>query len=115
MKKSEIRLIIVGIASLVISIILGIITVFVFIANYTASGEFDKVTEGFDSICNSVTEVATDIRNDVEGVEIDKLKYLILIYYGVIFSIIYHIVIIFIKFIFSFFPCIFITYQNSYN
>ena len=71
MKKSEIRLIIVGIASLFISIILLIITVFVFIANYTASGEFDKVTEGFDSICNSVTEVATDIRNDVEGVEID--------------------------------------------
>ena len=61
MKKSEIRLIICGVASLVISVILAVITVFVFIANYTASGEFDKVTEGFDSICNSVTEVATDI------------------------------------------------------
>ena len=73
MKKSEIRLIICGVASLVISVILAVITVFVFIANYTMSGELNKISNGFNTICNTVESVADDIGNTDVDIDVEQI------------------------------------------
>ena len=73
MKKSEIRLIICGVASLVISVILAVITVFVFIANYTMSGELNKISDGFNTICNTVESEADDIGNTDVDIDVEKI------------------------------------------
>lgn len=60
MKKSEIKLIMVGIGALVISVILAVITCIVFLANLTASADFSKIQEGCDSIRDTVQGMADD-------------------------------------------------------
>lgn len=78
MKKSEIRLIIVGITSLVISVLLAVATVVVFITNLGMNTDFEKIGEGFDSITSTVESVADDIEsagNDISDTieEIDSI------------------------------------------
>ncbi len=74
MKKSEIRLIIVGIASLVISVILAVITVVVFITNYTMSGQFEKITNGIDNIRNTVESAVDDITDVNVELDMDEIQ-----------------------------------------
>ncbi len=61
MKKSEIKLIICGIASLVISVILAVATVIVFFANLASSGLKENIVEGFNTLQESVESVTGDI------------------------------------------------------
>lgn len=65
MKKSEIRLIITALASLVISVILGAITVVVFIANAgAAAGGSEKFREGVESITTTLESVVDDVTDN---------------------------------------------------
>jgi len=61
MKKSEIKLIICGIASLVISVILAVATVIVFFANLASLGLKENIVEGFNTLQESVESVTGDI------------------------------------------------------
>ena len=58
MKKSEIKLIIVGIDSLVISVLLAVATVVVFITNVGMAADFSKVQERFDSVGEAIEVLA---------------------------------------------------------
>lgn len=64
MKKSEIKLIIVGIASLVISVLLAIATIIVFITNVGMATDISKLEAGFDSVGEAIESFA----DEVEGV-----------------------------------------------
>ncbi len=61
MKKSEIKLIICGIASLVISVLLALATVIVFVTNVGSSIDLEKLEVGFDSFTTTVESMADDI------------------------------------------------------
>lgn len=61
MKKSEIKLIICGIASLVISVILAVATIIVFFANLASLGLKENIVEGFNTLQESVESVTGDI------------------------------------------------------
>ena len=63
MKKSEIKLIIVGIASLVISVLLAIATVIVFITNVGMATDLSKLEAGFDSIGETIESMANEFDN----------------------------------------------------
>ncbi|MBR1797271.1 MAG: hypothetical protein IJ757_04580 [Clostridiales bacterium] len=69
MKKSEIRLIICGIASLVISVLLGIATVIVFIANVGSSVDTEKIQNSFASFRDSVVEMTDNVTDGVSQAE----------------------------------------------
>lgn len=75
MKKSEIKLIMVGIGALVISVILAVITCIVFLANLTASADFSKLQEGCDSIRSTVEDMASDLDNvSVPQIDADQIS-----------------------------------------
>jgi hypothetical protein len=68
MKKSEIKLIICGIASLVISVILAIIAVIVFIANIGMATDVEKIEGGFEDIRNTIESMADSFD---DGIDVD--------------------------------------------
>ena len=68
MKKSEIKLIICGIASLVISVILAIVTIFVFIANIGMATDVEKIEGGFEDIRNTIESMAESFD---DGIDVD--------------------------------------------
>lgn len=70
MKKSEVRLIITGIASLVVSILLGIATVIAFVIN-TGTGLAENkssITNGINSIGDTIESMSNDISGVVSDV-----------------------------------------------
>ena len=69
MKKSEVRLIITGIASLVVSILLGIATVIAFVIN-TGTGLAENKSSITDGI-NSIGDTIESMSNDISGVVSD--------------------------------------------
>ena len=74
MKKSEIKLIICGIASLVISVILAIIAVIVFIANIGMATDVEKIEGGFEDICNTIESMADSFDDGVDvNVEVPEI------------------------------------------
>ena len=68
MKKSEIKLIICGIASLVISVILAIIAVIVFIANIGMATDVEKIQGGFEDIRTTIESMADSFD---DGIDVD--------------------------------------------
>ena len=68
LKKSEIKLIICGIASLVISVILAIVTIFVFIANIGMATDVEKIEGGFEDIRNTIESMAESFD---DGIDVD--------------------------------------------
>ena len=68
MKKSEIKLIICGIASLVISVILAIIAVIVFIANIGMATDVEKIEGGFEDIRTTIESMADSFD---DGIDVD--------------------------------------------
>ncbi len=70
MKKSEIRLIIVGIASLVISVLLAVFTVIAFITDVTRATDFSKIEEGFSSLRTTIDEMNDDLR-EMRDIDVD--------------------------------------------
>ena len=67
MKKSEIRLIITGIASLVVSILFGIATVIAFLINASTGIAENKenIQNGFESIGQTIESMTSDFNEVV--------------------------------------------------
>ena len=74
MKKSEIRLIITGIASLVIAVILAVITTIVFITNVTMAADVTKIQEGFESIRSTIESVAEDVSDVNVDIDVEQIS-----------------------------------------
>ena len=74
MKKSEIKLIICGIASLVISVILAIIAVIVFIANIGMATDVEKIQGGFEDIRTTIESMADSFDDGIDvNVEVPEI------------------------------------------
>ena len=74
MKKSEIRLIITGIASLVIAVILAVITTIVFITNVTMAADVTKIQDGFESIRSTIESVAEDVSDVNVDIDVEQIS-----------------------------------------
>ena len=61
MKKSSVRLIIIGLASLVLSVFLGIVTIIALMANTAAATDKQKAQEGFDQVRTAIESAVVDI------------------------------------------------------
>jgi|GEM_PF-2643018 len=60
MKKSEFRLIIFAVASLVLAVLLGVATIIAFFANTAAAADSGKFDESFNSVRQSIESVTED-------------------------------------------------------